>query len=53
MSFPSLGHQLVEYLERYLCHGPGDVMGEPSVIDDEFYGFIVKAYRIDPRPAAG
>jgi phage terminase large subunit-like protein len=46
--FPSLGHQIVEHIEEYLCHGPGDVVGEPIELDDEFYAFIVKAYRIDP-----
>lgn len=46
--FPSLGHQVVAYIEEYLCHGPGDVVGEPIELDDEFYAFIVKAYRIDP-----
>lgn len=46
--FPSLGPQIVEYIEEYLCHGPGDVLGEPIELDDEFYAFIVKAYRLDP-----
>ena len=35
-------------METYLVHGPGDVMGEPIVVDDEFYEFIVRAYRLDP-----
>jgi phage terminase large subunit-like protein len=47
--FPSLGHQVVEHIEEYLCHGPGDVVGEPIELDDEFYAFIVKAYRLDPE----
>lgn len=47
--FPSLGHQIVEHIEEYLCHGPGDVVGEPIELDDEFYAFIVKAYRLDPE----
>lgn len=46
--FPSLGPLVVEWIETYLCHGPGDVQGEPIVTDDEFYEFIVKCYRIDP-----
>jgi phage terminase large subunit-like protein len=46
--FPSLGPQIVEWCEAYLVHGPGDVMGEPIVLDDEFYEFIVRAYRLDP-----
>lgn len=47
--FPSLGQQVVEHIEEFLCHGPGDVVGEPIELDDEFYAFIVKAYRIDPE----
>lgn len=47
--FPSLGPQVVEHIEEYLCHGPGDVIGEPIELDDEFYAFIVKAYRLDPE----
>lgn len=46
--FPSLGHELVRWYETYLIHGPGDVMGDPIVIDDEFYSFLVRAYRLDP-----
>jgi hypothetical protein len=47
--FPSLGPQIVIRIEDYLIHGPGDVMGEPIVLDDEFYEFVVRAYRIDPE----
>ncbi|WP_234390422.1 Terminase [Streptomyces sp. MMG1533] len=39
----------MEHIEEFLCHGPGDVVGEPIELDDEFYAFIVKAYRIDPE----
>lgn len=46
--FPSLGHELVRWIEQYLVHGPGDVMGEPIVLDDEFYEFVVRAYKLDP-----
>ena len=46
--FPSLGPQIVEWIERLLVHGPGDVEGEPIVIDDEFYEFVVRSYRLDP-----
>lgn len=45
--FPSLGHELVQWYETYLVHGPGDVMGEPVVLDDELYAFLVRAYRLD------
>jgi phage terminase large subunit-like protein len=47
--FPSLGPALVQWYETYLVHGPGDVMGDPIEIDDEFYEFLVRAYRLDPE----
>lgn len=47
--FPSLGPDIVEWIEHYLRHGPGDVIGQPIELDDEFYAFIVKAYRLDPE----
>lgn len=47
--FPSLGPVIVDWIEEFLCHGPGDVIGEPIEIDDEFYEFIVKLYRLDPE----
>lgn len=47
--FPSLGDQVVAWIEQYLVHGPGDVVGEPIVLDDEFYEFVVRAYRLVPE----
>lgn len=46
--FPSLGDEVVRWIEKHLCHGPGDVLGELIELDDEFFEFIVRAYRIDP-----
>lgn len=45
--FPSLGWAVVDWIEDHLCHGPGDVLGEPVELDDELAEFVVKAYRID------
>lgn len=45
--FPSLGWDIVDWIEKNLCHGPGDVHGEPIELDDEFIEFIVRAYAID------
>lgn len=47
--FPSLGWAAVDWIEHYLVHGPGDVQGQPIELDDEFTGFIVKAYRLHPK----
>lgn len=45
--FVSLGFTAIDWIEAYLCHGPGDVQGQPLVIDDEMAAFIVRAYRLD------
>lgn len=46
--FTSLGFTAIEWIEHYLCHGPGDIQGQEMVIDDEMAAFITKAYRLDP-----
>lgn len=45
----SLGYQVIDWLEAYTCHGPGDVEGEPIAFDDQVFDFIVAAYELDPR----
>lgn len=45
----SLGWQIVDWIEHFLPHGPGDVQGQPQEIDDEFAEFIVKAYRVTAK----
>lgn len=46
--FPSLGWELIDWLEAYTCYGPGDVQGQPLELDAEWIKFIVDAYRLDP-----
>lgn len=66
MTFPTLGWGVIDFIEEYLCHGPGDVQGEPWAsaddgglpgmgIDDEEALFICWAYRVWPQghPLAG
>lgn len=43
----SLGYDLIDWLEAYACHGPGDLQGDPLVFDNEMAGFIVECYRLD------
>ncbi len=43
----SLGWLAVWWIETNCVHGPGDVQGEPVVLDDEFAAFIVDCYAID------
>jgi phage terminase large subunit-like protein len=45
---PTLGWQVIEWVERYLVHGPGDVQGDPIRLDDELAAFILRCYALDP-----
>lgn len=53
--WPTLGWEVIDWIETYLCHGPGDVEGEPILLDGEVVAFIEDAYRLFPRdhPKAG
>lgn len=46
----SLGYTLIDWLEAYTCHGPGDVQGDPIEFDAEVFDFIVDCYELDPVP---
>jgi phage terminase large subunit-like protein len=47
--WPTLGWGVIDWIETYLCHGPGVVKGQPLELDDEFAQFILDAYRIFPK----
>lgn len=47
--WPTLGLQVLEWIETYLCHGPGDVQGEQVLLDDEFAQIVCDLYRLYPR----
>src|SRR5262245_15868777 len=42
-------------MNEYLCHGPGDIQGDPLQVDDEFAVHICWLYRVWPQdhPLAG
>ncbi|MEV0823842.1 terminase TerL endonuclease subunit [Nonomuraea rubra] len=42
----SLGYQVIDWIEAYLVHGPGDVQGQPIDLDREYSRFIVDAYEV-------
>lgn len=48
-SFLTLGWGVIDFIERYLVHGPGDVQGEPIELDDEMATFILRAYELDSK----
>jgi hypothetical protein len=43
----TLGPLVVAWIEQNLCHGPGDVQGQPVELDDERVKFLLRAYEID------
>lgn len=53
--YPTLGPQVCAFIEDYLVFGPGDLRGEPAVLDDEKRALIWRAYEVYPKghPWAG
>lgn len=45
----TLGPLVVEWIEANLCHGPGDVQGQPIELDDEQVAFLCRAYELDDQ----
>lgn len=54
-AWPTLGPQVCAFIETYLVFGPGDLRGQPAVLDDEKRGLIYRIYEIYPKghPQAG
>lgn len=40
---------MAEWIESNLVHGPGDVQGQPILLDNEQVAFLLRAYEIDDR----
>lgn len=53
--WPTLGWEVIEWIEEMLVHGPGDVQGDDIHIDEELALFFCWAYRLHPQgsPLAG
>lgn len=49
VDFPTLGWQVIDWIEAFLVHGPGDIAGTPIVLDDEMARFVCHCYRLDDR----
>lgn len=49
VSFPTLGWQIIDWIETFLVHGPGDIEGDDIQVDDELALFICWAYRLHPK----
>lgn len=46
--FPTLGPGICDWIEAELCFGPGDLRGQPAVIDDEKRALIYRMYEVFP-----
>lgn len=53
--YPTLGPGICDYIEDRLVFGPGDLRGQPAIVDDEKRGLIYRAYEVYPHkhPLAG
>lgn len=53
--YPSLGGQVVDFIESFLVFGPGDLRGLPMQLDQEKRAFIWRIYEVYPQghPEAG
>lgn len=47
--YPSLGGQVVAWIEENLVHGPGDLRGQPVVLDAEKRALIFRMYEVYPQ----
>jgi phage terminase large subunit-like protein len=47
--WPTLGAEVSAFIESYLCHGPGDLLGEPVSLNDEQRGWIYRIYEVHPE----
>lgn len=45
---PTLGPQVVDWIQYHLCHGPGDIEGDPIKLDREMWRFVCWLYRLWP-----
>jgi phage terminase large subunit-like protein len=47
--WPTLGPHVVAFIEELLCHGPGDLLGRPVVLNDEQRAWIYRMYEVEPQ----
>jgi hypothetical protein len=46
LSYPTLGPQVCDWIEANLVFGPGDLRGQPAVIDEETRALIARMYEL-------
>lgn len=54
-AWPTLGPQVCDFIESFLVFGPGDLRGNPAILDDEKRALIYRMYEVFPpgHPQAG
>ncbi len=47
--YPTLGPQVCDFIEQNMVFGPGDLRGQPVVLDDEWRAIIFRLYEVYPK----
>jgi hypothetical protein len=47
--FPTLGPQVCQFIEQNLVFGPGDLRGQPAILDPEKTALIYRMYEVYPK----
>lgn len=47
--WPTLGPQVCDFIEQNMVFGPGDLRGQPAILDDETRAFIFRMYEVFPK----
>jgi hypothetical protein len=50
--YPTLGPQVCDFIEQNLVFGPGDLRGQPAVLDDEKRALVYRMYEVYPKKHA-
>jgi len=46
--WPTLGLDVIEWIQDNLVHGPGDLLGQPVVLDEEKQALLCRIYEVFP-----
>lgn len=49
VAYPTLGPQVCGFIEQNMVFGPGDLRGQPVVLDDEWLALIYRMYEVYPK----
>src|SRR5689334_18696478 len=49
VAYPTLGPGVCAFIEQNMVFGPGDLRGQPVVLDDEWRALIYRMYEVHPK----